>query len=488
MNLSNDKDFDLAVDMAIEEIFGQVETKTDSPIVEDESIKTPLELEPLDLEPLEVESSEASKVIDFPHIDELLEVGKEKIPKEGLSQEDLEKLAAALLSLEWELTPETSTEFLNSLEEAKKKSPERLHEIFALMHEVGTWLKERPEETRPEWLHFLHQGVVALNLISVHGKEPEPYIAHLKKALQLLKQKPKTREEKLLKAAAKQLGLDYQRFLIFSWLFSRSPRLKGWRNLAQKSIQEIRALVEELPPEWRPDLQKIEERTKKKLQSRKKTKPKKEAVKAPKTPEAPSSPPRVETTLPDRTEIPPEPIVGADVREKTLFEKAVEEQKLISQRIPPSEEPTSTEEYQAPPFKEAYLCCFENEEILVPLGSVAYVGEFKKSWRSKVAQRFPLKFILGFWGYIPLPIVRLQNKLTGKLALKEEKELRQMVFPVVKESIRGNTLVVVWEKERGGVLICNEAVPLGLPDEAVWIPGRIPIVVVGDRKIPVLSW
>ena len=524
--LSNDKDFDLAVDMAIEEIFGKVEAKPDAPLIEDDSLKTPLELEPLDLEPLGVESSEESKVIDFPHIDELLEVGKEKTVKEGLTQQDLEKLAAALLSLEWELSPETSEEFLKVLEEAKNKSNERLHEIFALMHEVGSWLKERPQEARPEWLHFLHQGVVALNLVSVHGKDPEPYIARLKKALQALKQKPKTREERLIKALAKQLGTDYQRFLVFSWLFAKSPRLKPWYELAQKSLHEIRALMAELPPEWRPDLKKIEERTKRRLQARKarqkkakakpeptveaptksEAPPKKEAIATPiPTPQPQSQPhpqaqpgfqtvePGLEPTFrpPEKLETPLEatgPIISTDSSEKTLFEKAVEEQKIIADRIPPQKEFGPEEQQQSPPFKEAYLCCFDNDEILVPLGSVAYVGEFKKSWRSKVAQRFPLKLLLGFWAYMPFSLVRLQNKLTGKLALKEEKELRQMVFPVIKESLRGNTLVIVWEKERGGVLVCNEAVPLGLPDEAVWIPGRIPIVVVGDRKIPVFSW
>ncbi len=422
MNLPNDKDFDLAVEKAIDEIFGGAEEKAGTPVVEDDSLKTSLELEPLELE-----SSEDSKVIDFPNIDELLEAGKKEPPAtdQGLTQEDLERLAAALLSLEWELSPETCFEFLTVLEEAKQKSETRLHQIFELMHEVGTWLRDRPEEARPEWLHFLHQGVVALNLVTLHGKEPEPYVAHLQKALKALSQKPKSPEERLLKELLRQITADYQRFIIFDWLFGQASRLRPWQGICQKSLKEIEELVSKLPENLRPNLQEIAEKAKKRLKIKK------------------------------------------------------------TARAPSKEAPRETAKLTPPPFKEAYFCRLGEEEVVIPAAQVAYVGEFKESWRSQLENGFPLKLLLGFW--VHFSFVKLKSKLSGELAEKSETELRKLVLPVLQESPTGTTLIILWKDGQGGILIADEALLKELPEEAKFIAGEHSLLILKGQKFPIVE-
>ncbi|NPB09911.1 MAG: hypothetical protein GXO17_06110 [Thermodesulfobacteria bacterium] len=429
MNLPTDKDFDLAVEKAIDEIFGGAEEKTGTTVVEDDSLKTSLELEPLELE-----NNQESKVIDFPNIDELLETDSKKPAEEqGLTQEELERLAAAVLSLEWELSPETAFEFLTVLEEAKQKSDPKLHEIFELMHEVGTWLKERPEEARPEWLHFLHQGVVALNLVTLHGKDVGPYVAHLKKALKALKQAPKSREEKLLKDLLRQVTADYQRFILLDWLFSQIPRLKPWQGICQKSLQEIEALVQQLPEDLRPNLEEIAESARKRLKTRKATR---------------SAP-------------------------KDGTRQAPKEQRETAKLLPP-------------PFTEAYFCRLGEENIVVPAEQVCYVGKFKESWRSRLEKGFPLKLILGFWAHFSF--IKLKNKLMGELAKKSEIKLRKMVLPVLKESPTGGTLLIIWKDGEGGVLIVDEAAPQSIPEDAKFISGeKGSFLVVKGQKFPVVE-
>ncbi len=422
MNLPNDKDFDLAVEKAIDEIFGGAEEKTGTPVVEDDSLKTSLELEPLELE-----STEESKVIDFPNIDELLEAGKKEPPskEQGLTQEDLERLAAALLSLEWELSPETCFEFLTVLEEAKQKSESKLHQIFDLMHEVGTWLRDRPEEARPEWLHFLHQGVVALNLVTLHGKEPEPYVAHLQKALKALTQKPKSPEERLLKDLLRQITADYQRFIIFDWLFGQASRLRPWQGICQKSIKEIEALVSQLPEELRPNLKEIAENARKRLKARK------------------------------------------------------------AGRAPRQEAPKETPKLGPPPFSEVYYCRLGEEEVMIPADQVAYVGEFKEAWRDQLEQGFPLRLLLGFW--VHFSFVKLKSKFSGELAEKPEGELRKLVLPVLKESPTGGLLVILWKGDKGGVLVADEARLQEIPEGAKFVSGENPILIVKGQKFPVVE-
>ena len=82
MNLPDDKEFDLAVEKAIDEIFGAAKQE-EITLVEDDSLKTPLELEPIEKE------EEESKVIDFPNIDDLLETEEESLPEKGLTQKIL---------------------------------------------------------------------------------------------------------------------------------------------------------------------------------------------------------------------------------------------------------------------------------------------------------------------------------------------------------------------------------------------------------------
>ena len=434
MNLPNDKEFDLAVEKAIDEIFGSAEEKVDpsSPVQEDDNLKMSLELEPLELE-----NKEESKVIDFPNIDDLIENNpqEQEVKNQGLTQEDLERLAAAILSLEWEVTPETCYEFLSVLEEAKQSSSPQLHEIFELMHQVGTWLRDRPEEARPEWLHFLHQGVVALNLITVHGKEPESYVAHLKKALEVLKKKPPAEHEQLIKNLLRQLVADYQRFIIFHWLFSQAQRLRPWQGICEKSLKEIENLVADLPESWRPNLKEIAENARKKL-------------KAKKLPKTALSPPQKETV-----------------------------------KRSPSSETISTKEV---PFKEAYLFRLGEEKWLVPAEEVAYIGAFKENWRNKINGQFPLRLLLGFWVYFSF--VKLKNKLTGELREKEEKELRQLSLPVLKESPNGQELLLLWKNGKGGAVICDETEFLEIPSQAKLIGQEKPLVCFEDQKIPLFSW
>ncbi len=331
MSLPDDKEFDLAVEKAIDEIFGSTKTEEVN-VIEDDSLKTPLELEPIE--------KDDSKVIEFPSLDELLEPELSSSSQEdrGLSQKDLEKLAAVLLSLEWELTIENCLDFLTALEEAKEKSPPELHEIFDLMHQVGSWLKDRAHEARPEWLHFLHQGIVALNLITIHGKEPGPYIEHLRKVLTKLKTHPSaaaTEEEKLLRRLIRQLTLDYQRLVLFDWLFNKSPRLKNWQNITRKGINEIETLVEDLPPELRPELKDLAQEVLRKLKA-----------------------------------------------QKTALRQGVK--KL------------------APPFHEAYICEQNLQKYLVPTEEIAFIGPIRENWQDLLLTGyFPLKALLGSWGFLP---------------------------------------------------------------------------------------
>ncbi len=330
MSLPDDKEFDLAVEKAIDEIFGSTQTE-EITVVEDDSLKTPLELEPIEKD---------SKVIEFPTLDELLEPENqgESEAQKGLSQKDLEKLAAVLLSLEWELTIENCLDFLTALEEAKQKSAPELHEIFDLMHEVGTWLKDRAHEARPEWLHFLHQGIVALNLITIHGKEPGPYIEHLRKGLAKLSAHPSaaaTEEGKLLRRFAKQLVLDYQRFVLFNWLFGKSPRLQGWQKISRKALSEIEGLLKELPEQWQPDLKALQEATLKKVRGKKLL----------------ASP------------------------------KAIKKE---------------------PPFREGYICEQNLKKYIIPAQEVCFIGPLRENWLETLATGyFPLRLLLGSWGFLP---------------------------------------------------------------------------------------
>ncbi len=408
MSLPNDKDFELAVDKAIDEIFGKVESpKKELEVVEDESLKTPVELEPLELE----SPKEEGKVIDFPNLDEVIEPGIEidTPQEEGLHQKDLEKLAAALLGLEWEVTPETSFEFLTALEEAREKAPSHLHPIFDLLHEVGSWLKDRAHEARPEWLHFLHQGIVALNLIVVHGKESEPYYHHLKKGLEGLKKasSPQTPEEKLHQNLINQLVQNYQRFLILKWLFSRSSKMKAWQIICQRALKEISETLEALPKEERPDLSKIKEKTFAKLK---------------KHPISPTARPSTSATASSKKDL---------------------------------------------PFKEAYQVFIDEKEFLVPAEQVAYLGPFKSKWFNQINGGFPLKLLLGFWVYFSF--VKLKNKLRGSLANKEEKELRNLVLPLLKKSTSPKVILILWEEERGGVILAEEALPFSIPEDAYFV-------------------
>ena len=432
MSLPNDKDFELAVDKAIDEIFGKVESPTkEAEVIEDDSLKTSLELEPLELEVAGKKiSKEENKVIDFPNIDEIIESPLEiddSSPDSGLTQKDLEKLAAALLGLEWEVTPETSFEFLTALEEAKEKAPQELHPIFELLHEVGTWLKDRAHEARPEWLHFLHQGIVALNLIAVHGKESEPYYRHLERALQGLKKAatPQDQEKKLREQLVSQLLQDYQRFLMLEWLFGRSPKMKAWYLVCQKALKEIEDALALLPGEERPDLAKIKEKTLAKLRKR----------------------PKVSKT-------------------KTFSAK------------PPLQEKGA--------FKEAYHLLLDEKDFLVPQEQVAYYGAFKENWLSKINGGFPLKLLLGFWVYFSF--VKLKNKLSGELSQKAEKELRQLTLPVLKRSQNPRVILILWEKEKGGVILADEASPFTIPEDAYFVTkGDGLSVFIREREFPILK-
>lgn len=433
MSLPNDKDFELAVDKAIDEIFGKVEDPKEE-LVEDDSLKTPVELEPLELESSQ---KDEGKVIDFPNIDEVMEPSVEadtsqKSQSEGLNQKDLEKLAAALLGLEWEVTPETSFEFLTVLEEAKEKAPSNLHPIFDLLHEVGTWLKDRAHEARPEWLHFLHQGIVALNLVVVHGKESEPYYHHLKKALESLKKAavPKTQEERLRQRLVTQLVQDYQRFLMLEWLFSRSPKMKAWQLICQKSLKEISETLKALPEEERPDLSKIKEKTFAKLKKR------------PRPSETATS------TLSASTEEQPS--------KKTL------------------------------PFKEAYHVLINEKDFLIPEEQVAYFGPFKDKWLNQMNGGFPLKLLLGFWAHFSF--VKLKNKLHGSITEKEEKELRNLVLPIIKQSSSPQVILVLWQEGKGGVVLAEEATPFSIPDNAYFVSkGDGGSVFIKEKEFPILK-
>ncbi len=433
MSLPNDKEFELAVDKAIDEIFGQVEKKAPKEIVEDDSLKTPLELEPLELispEKEEGEKADSSKVIDFPNIDEIMEPTLEiETPDEGLNQKDLEKLAAALLGLEWEVTPETSFEFLTALEEAKEKAPQELHPIFDLLQEVGTWLKDRPEEARPEWLHFLHQGIVALNLIIVHGKESAPYYEHLKRALFNLKKvsREASPEEKLKDALTKQLLQDYQRFVTFAWLFSRSPKTKAWQEICQKALKEIEETLSLLPKEEIPDLAQLREKILNKLKSKRKSLSK-------------AAPSKREYSLPKRTL----------------------------------------------PFKEAYQVIVDEKIYLVPEEQVAYFGPFKPNWAKKLNGQFPLKLLLGFWAYFSF--VKLKNKLTGPLAEKEEKELRNLVLPILERATQPQVVLILWGEGKGGVILAREANFFEIPEEAYFVvKGKDGSIFIKDKEFPILK-
>ncbi len=399
MNLPDDKEFDLAVEKAIDEIFGAAKQE-EITLVEDDSLKTPLELEPIEKE------EEESKVIDFPNIDDLLETEEEALPEKGLTQKDLERLAAALLSLEWELTPENCFEFLTALEEAKQKSDPEIHEIFDIMHEVGIWLRDRSHEARPEWLHFLHQGIVALNLITIHGKEAKPYISHLKKGLARLASPPEEApsEEKILDEMIKKLAVDYQRFVLFNWLFERTSRLRSWQKICQRAISEIEDLVQRLPPEKRPDLKALAENTLKKLKGK----------------------------------------------------------KIITPVSRPKEESAKL------PFTAAYMCEASFRKFLVPAEEVAFIGPIKDNWQEALQKgHFPLKLLLGPWGF--LPFVKLKNKLSGELAQKGEEELRSLVLPVLKDYQEGDLLLLLWKKDKGAALAIDNSEPMNIPEQARFI-------------------
>lgn len=439
MSLPNDKDFEVAVDRAIDEIFGAVEAKTtkeQTEIVEDDSLKTSLELEPLEIAPKEEnEGQNETKIIDFPQIDEIIEpnltLESEKTlgQEGGLTQEDLEKLAAALLGLEWEVTPETSFEFLTALEEAKEKAAPELHPIFDLLHEVGSWLKDRPEEARPEWLHFLHQGIVALNLIVVHGKESAPYFEHLKKALAKLKKASKTAspEEQFREALIRQLLQDYQRFLMFAWLFSRSPKTKPWQDICQKALRELEETFALLPQEEQPDLKALKEKVLNKLNQRK----------------------------------------------KTVGKKIMEVKK-------------ETEPVRSLPFRKAYQCLLNDVVYLVPENQVAYLGPFKAGWAGKIDNEFPLKLLLGFWVYFSF--VKLKNKLTGPLAEKNEQELRRLSLPIIKRSENPQIVLILWHEDRGGVILAEEANFFEIPEEAYFVSkGQGGVIFIKNREFPVIK-
>ncbi|WP_022854204.1 hypothetical protein [Thermodesulfatator atlanticus] len=410
MSLPNDKDFELAVDKAIDEIFGKVESP-EKEIVEENEAKTQLELEPindtelkLDLEP----ATEENKVIDFPQLEETLsKIEKEEPIEEALTQDDLEKIAAALLSLEWEVTPETSFEFLTILEEAKQKAPLELHPIFDLLHEVGTWLKDRPEEARPEWLHFLHQGIVALNLVVVHKKDPEPYLGQLRQALNKIKKGPETEEEKIKKRLIKQLAYDYQRFVMFDWLFSRSPKTKHWKTICTKALKEIEEVVSMLPKEEQPNLEEI------------KTK---------------------------------------------ILQKVKKPTKQI-EKTHQNKEPQETKKEL--PFKEAYHCICNGVDLLIPAEEVAYFGNFDPKWQSKMNGQFPLVLLLGFWRFFS--IVKLKNKMKGELSLKDEKTLRNLSLPILKKGEEPLFLLVLWKNDKGGVVLAEDASLINIPEEAYYV-------------------
>ena len=439
MNLPpDDKDFELAVEKAIDEIFGEVEAETSKKeikVIEDDSLKIPLELEPVenerkeDRETKKEEIRPTSKVIDFPTIDDIIkpeiEVEKKEVSSEvSIKQEDLEKLAAALLSLEWEVNKENAITFLNSLEEIKNKSPEKIHSIINLIHEVGLWLKDRPEEARPEWFHFLHQGIVALNLITLQGKESDQHYEQLKKSFLSLKKSYHQEEvtkgdikNKLLK----QLLLDYQRFTMLEHLFSRSPKTKSWQKVCQKALKEIEETINFLPIEERPNLAVIKEK------------------------------------------------ILENVKRKRQVRK---EKPIIST-------------HKGIPFREGYQCIIGEKIYFIPEEQVSYFGPFKPSWRKKIDGLFPLKLLLGFWAYFSF--VKLKNKFTGSLAQKEEKELRNMVLPILKRVPNPQVILILWNGHKGGVILAEEAQFFIIPNEATLAEkeGEI-IIIINDRELPVL--
>ncbi|OAG27566.1 hypothetical protein [Thermodesulfatator autotrophicus] len=433
MSLPNDKDFELAVDKAIDEIFGKIEPSS-SKAADEEEVKVQLELEPLnEIEPsLEAEDN---KVINFPQLEETLrlvseETDEEEKEGETLSQKDLERIAASLLSLEWEVTPETSFEFLTTLEEIKQKADQDLYPIFDLLYEVGQWLKERPEEARPEWLHFLHQGIVALNLIVIHGKEIDPYIKQLQSALKKLKQEPETQEDKVKNILIKQLVYDYQRFLMLKWLFSRSPKTKHWLGLCQKSINEIEEVIKALPPEEQPDLEKIREKVLQKTKTTKKTFTREKTV--------------------------------SKEREPKIYQK---------ENI----------------FKEGYHCFVDEEEFIVPASQVAYFGPFKPGWENKIKdEKFPLITLLGFWRFFSF--IKLKNKFKGDLSKKNEQELRSMSLPVIKRAEEPEFIMILWKNNRGGVLLLNEAVFIEIPEKSFKVSkGDSQVVFIENKEFPIVK-
>ncbi|AEH44291.1 hypothetical protein Thein_0409 [Thermodesulfatator indicus DSM 15286] len=433
MSLPNDKDFELAVDKAIDEIFGKVESQTLEPS-EDDEVKVQLELEPL----LETESNlndTENKVINFPQLEETLRIvpneEKEEEAEEKLTQQDLEKIAASLLSLEWEVTPETSFEFLATLEEIKQKADQELHPIFDLLHEVGNWLKERPEEARPEWLHFLHQGIVALNLIVIHGKDIDPYLRQLQTALKKLKKGPETKEDKIKGQLIKQLVYDYQRFLMFEWLFGRSPKTRHWLGICQKSLKEIEDTLKLLPPEEQPDLEKIKEK------------------------------------IFEKTKI----LAKKSTQSKIINKKEIKEKIHYQKRLN---------------FKEGYHCFTDNEEFIVPASQVAYFGPFKPNWEKKISENFPLILLLGIWRFFSF--IKLKNKFKGELSQKSEQELKNMSLPIIKRSDDPEFIMILWEDNRGGILLLKEAVFVEIPEKAFSVSkGNKKIVFIEDKELPIIQ-
>ena len=435
MNLPpEDKDFELAVEKAIDEIFGKVEAETSKKeieVIEDDSLKIPLELEPVeneDQKEKEKEKEPTSKVIDFPTIDDIikpdLEIKQEEIPTQTvIKQEDLERLAAALLSLEWEVNKENALAFLDSLEEIKTKSPEKIHPILDLIYEVGLWLKERPEEARPEWFHFLHQGIVTLNLIILQGKETSHHYEHLRQSFLSLK---KTHHKEFFKGDLKerflrQLILDYQRFTILENLFSRSPKTVSWQKICQKALKEIEETVKLLPPEEQPNFPVIKEK------------------------------------------------VLANVKRKRQTRKE------ISPISPPKKIP----------YSEGYQCIIGEKVYFVPEEQVSYFGPFKPSWRKKINGLFPLRLLLGFWAYFSF--VKLKNKFTGNLGQKEEKELRNMALPILKRVPNPQVILILWDGNKGGVVLAEEAQFFILPNEATLVEKEgESIIVINNREFPVL--
>ncbi|WP_456431359.1 hypothetical protein [Thermosulfuriphilus sp.] len=155
---------------------------------------------------------------------------------------------------------------------------------------------------------------------------------------------------------------------------------------------------------------------------------------------------------------------------------------LLPQQGPRPEEPQEEKEPEITPPDYKVIHCFAGErEFVVPEKQVGFLDKLPKRLQKKLVNNRVFK---AYW--LKWPFIRLNKKFRGALSQISENRLLTFSAPYIPLSPTAETVLILWDGQKGLALGIDEALEFELSPKAKLFPaeGAIGLVEIDGEKIP----